>query len=42
MTDQLDTYLAVGAVIFMIFMLLICLSCNISNIVYVDDYVEVD
>jgi hypothetical protein len=42
MIDSIDTYLAVGAVIFMIFMLLICLSCNISNIVYVDDYVEVD
>lgn len=42
MNDSIDTYLAVGAVIFMIFMLLICLSCNISNIVYVDDYVEVD
>lgn len=42
MNDLIDTYLAVSSVIFMIFMFLICLSCNISNLFYDNDYVEID
>jgi hypothetical protein len=42
MNDSTDTYLAFGAVIFMIFIFLLCLSCNISNVFYDNDYVEID
>ena len=42
MNDLIDTYLAVSSVIFMIFMFLIYLSCNISNLFYDNDYVEID
>jgi hypothetical protein len=42
MNDQIDSYLAMGAVIFIIFIFLVCLSCNISNVFYDNDYVEID
>ena len=42
MNDSIDTYLAGGAVVFMILILLLCLSCNMSNVFYDNDYAEID